>query len=195
VIVGSTEEPADVTQAPGSPYGAAKAAASLYCRTFHELYRVPVVVVRPAMTYGPHQNDQKLLPYVIRCAVEGCAPELTSGTREADWIFVDDLIDGFMAATSVADVEGMTFELGTGHLRTTRSIVEELLGVLGDPVVPLFGAVTDRPGEVPRAALVASAREYLGWSPRTSSPDGLRQTANWYVERFTKANSDLSQSA
>ena len=184
ITVGSVEEPDTLHDAPTSPYGAAKAAATLYCKMFHELYRTPVVVLRPSLTFGPRQDDQKLLPYVIRCAVEGRSPTLSSGNRLADWTYIDDVTDGFLAAITATDIEGMTFEIGTGNLRTTRSMVEELLGILGNSVTPSFGVVPDRPGEKPRATLTAAASKHLGWSAATPLSDALRWTADWYVARF-----------
>ena len=64
VLVGSlTEpEPGDTDAAPGSPYAAAKWASSAYGRMFHALYRAPVVIIRPFMTYGPRQDRRKLIP-------------------------------------------------------------------------------------------------------------------------------------
>ena len=184
IIVGSTEEPLTLSQPPASPYGAAKAAGSIYCKMFHDLYRTPVVLIRPSMTFGPHQSVDKILPYVIRCAIEGRSPHLSSGARRADWIYVDDVIDGFVAAATTPGVECQTFELGSGLLRTTRSLVEDLLLQLGCSVTPVFGAIPDRPGEAPRAAMTDAAAQRLGWSVKTPMAEALRRTAAWYIEHF-----------
>src|SRR5262249_41964705 len=66
VLAGSFTEPPPGGDwpAPGSPYAAAKWAASAYGRMFHALYQQPVVVLRPFMAYGPGQAPSKLLPSV-----------------------------------------------------------------------------------------------------------------------------------
>ena len=68
VLVGSLTEPPPGPDecTPGSPYVAAKWAASAYGRMFHALYETPVVIARPGMVYGPGQDPRKLIPYVMR---------------------------------------------------------------------------------------------------------------------------------
>src|SRR6185369_11091250 len=100
VMTGSLEEPVPSCKpnAPASPYAAAKAAASMYGRMFQQLYAVPVVSLRPFMTYGPGQKEHKIIPYTIKCMLRGESPALSSATRLVDWIYVDDVIDSFIAA-------------------------------------------------------------------------------------------------
>ena len=82
---------------PSSPYAAAKWSATAYARMFHSLYQTPVVVLRPFMTYGPGQHETKIVPYVIDSLLQGkVRRHLSSGAWSADWVFVDDVIDGFL---------------------------------------------------------------------------------------------------
>ena len=64
---------------------------------FFRLYGTPVVIVRPFMTYGPGQDIRKLIPHVIVSLLNGEAPKLSSGQQQFDWIYVDDVTDGFVA--------------------------------------------------------------------------------------------------
>ncbi len=110
VLAGSMEEPAGDgagPAVPGSPYAAAKAAASGYARLFHALYDLPVVVLRVFMVYGPGRQDEaKLVPYVDRSFLAGEPPRLSSGTRAVDWVYVDDVVAAFLAAAGVDDRRG-----------------------------------------------------------------------------------------
>jgi len=59
------------------------------------------------MVYGPGQVDHtKVVPYSILAALRGEAPRLTSGTRPVDWIYVDDVVAGLLAAAEVAGMIG-----------------------------------------------------------------------------------------
>jgi UDP-glucose 4-epimerase len=182
IIPGSMMEPpgAAVDVAPMSPYMAAKWAASAYARMFHTLYRTPVVIVRPSMTYGPGQPSTRLVPHVLSALLRGEPPKLSSGKMEADWTYIDDMTDGILAAALAPGVEGLTIDLGTGHVTTAREVVELLVDLLGTAVRPVFGALPDRPGERSHPAETRTARERLGWSATTSLRDGLRRT----IERF-----------
>jgi nucleoside-diphosphate-sugar epimerase len=149
---------------------------------FHTLYRTPVVTLRLFMVYGPGQQDvKKFVPYVTLSLLEGRAPELSSGIRRVDWIYVDDVVDGYLAAAVSAGAEGRTIDLGSGELVSVRSVAERLVKIVGAVgIAPIFGAVSDRPMEQERFADLAEARAVLGWSPRMKLVDGLARTVDWY---------------
>ncbi len=177
VVAGTMEEPdRNSVEAPGSPYAVAKAAAALYARFFHSLYATPVVMARIFMVYGPGQVDHtKLVPYSILRALRKEAPRLTSGTRPVDWIYIDDVIAGLLAAGEVAGIEGETFDLGSGELVTVRQIVEKICHALAAPP-PEIGALADRPLEAVRRASIAKSISRLGWRPQVGLEEGLHRT-------------------
>ena len=100
VLTASMTEPqlSSADAIPGSPYGAAKWVSAAYGRMFHALYQTPVTIVRPFVTYGPRQNPKKIIPYVALSLLRGECPELASGRWEADWIYIDDVIEGCLTA-------------------------------------------------------------------------------------------------
>jgi UDP-glucose 4-epimerase len=183
LLTGSLEEPEPGPEhaVPSSPYAAAKFAASAYGRMFHALYDSPVVILRVFMVYGPGQQDlKKLVPYVVLSMLKGEVPQLSSGTREVDWIYVDDVVEGFVAAAAAPGVKGGTLELGTGRSVTVRGVVEELVNIIRPAVPPVFGAVPERPMEQIRVANVEDTYRQLGWRARTTLSDGLSRTVEWY---------------
>ena len=186
VLAGSMEEvdPAEPTAAPSSPYAAAKTAAGTYARLFHTLYGLPVVSLRVFMVYGPGQRDTtKLIPYVTTALLRGEQPLLTSGTREIDWVFVDDVVAAFIAAAQAPGAEGKSVDVGSGRLITIRSLVDRLTQLVGAQVEPLFGALDDRPLEIRRVADVGRTETLIGWRPSTPLDVGLRRTIRWFAER------------
>src|SRR5665213_2207225 len=150
VLASSSEEPqiSDDAAFPCSPYAAAKWASNVYGRMFHHLFQTPVVMPRIFMTYGPKQKDgQKLVPYVICRLLRGEAPTLSSGRRLADWIYVDDVVEGLLRAAVVPEIDGCSFDLGSGSLVSVRGIVEQLVDIVGGSVEPVFNKLADRPFE------------------------------------------------
>jgi nucleoside-diphosphate-sugar epimerase len=182
VLAGSLEEPGDEAEpVPVSPYAAATWASSGYARMFHALYELPVVIARIFMVYGPgQQNVRTLVPHVILSLLRGEAPELSSGARPVDWIYVDDVVDGLLALGTAPSLAGGSIELGSGALVTIRALVERVVGLLGSSVAPRFGALPDRPFERVRCANVAATRERLGWGPAVALDEGLRRTIEFY---------------
>jgi Nucleoside-diphosphate-sugar epimerases len=187
LLTGSLEEPAPGPEhaVPSSPYAAAKFAASAYGRMFHALYNTPVVILRLFMVYGPGQQDlRKLVPYVILSLLKGDMPQLSSGVRKADWIYVDDVVAGYLAAIAAKGLEGDTIDLGTGRLESVRTVAEELCRLIDPRVQPAFGSISERAMEQTRTADAELSFRRLGWRAQVSLRDGLARTSEWYREQL-----------
>lgn len=185
VLVASLTEPQS-TQGeviPDSPYAAAKWASGGYGRMFHRLFGTPCVCVRPFMAYGPGQDPKKLIPSVALALLNGEQPKLSSGQWQADWVYIDDVIEGFLQAALAPGIEGATIDLGSGTLTSVRTVVEQLVAIIGSDIKPLFGALPDRPFEQVRLADTAGVFATLGWKVTTSLERGLQQTVDWYRDQ------------
>jgi UDP-glucose 4-epimerase len=190
VLASSSEEPlvSNDSTFPCSPYAAAKWASNIYGRMFHQLFQSPVVMPRIFMTYGPKQKDlQKLVPFVIGRLLRGEVPMLGSGRRRADWIYVDDVVEGLLRAAVVPGIEGCAFDLGSGSLVSVREIVEQIAEIVGGSVEPAFNKLLDRPFEQERAADTTFLWNKLGYQPQTALKQGLQATASWYREQLGAA--------
>jgi UDP-glucose 4-epimerase len=183
ILSGSLTEPSGAgvdTETPQAPYAAAKWAAAGYARMFYSLYNVPVVVLRPFMTYGPGQARTKLVPSVTLSLLRKERPRLSSGKYCSDWVYISDVIDGFVAAAATPGIDGKTIDLGSGSLVPLRDIVNRLVAIVGNDIEPEFGALPDRPSEDTKSAATLVAAKSLGWWATTSLDSGLRQTVDWY---------------
>ena len=185
LITGSLEEPdPGLPAVPCSPYAAAKWSASGYARMFWELYKLPTVIARLFMVYGPAQKDlTKLIPYTILSLAKKEAPKFSSGQRPVDWIYVEDVVEGLVMAATAKGIEGGTLEFGSGNLVRIREVVEEIVKLMGSAVKPVFGALADRPLEQVRVANAGETFRQIGWKPRVSLRDGLERTIEWYTRR------------
>ena len=182
VLTGSLTEPqaGQIDSSPSSPYAAAKWASNAFGRMFQKLYGTPVVIVRPFMVYGPNQNPNKLVPYLIQSLLRGEQPRLGSREWRADWIYIDDAIEGLLAAAEVAGIEGSTIDLGSGQLVTVETIARQIIELLGSSIEPHFVSFPDRPLEEIRIANIEHTLRVLGWQPRISFSEGLRRTVDSY---------------
>jgi nucleoside-diphosphate-sugar epimerase len=183
ILSGSLEEPDEGTgeQVPSSPYAAGKWAASGYARMFHRLYGTPIVNLRLFMTYGPgKQAPNKLVPYVIKSLLNQKAPKLSSGQREIDWIFIDDVIDGIITSAEADDVLGCTIDIGSGKAVSIQNLVQKLIGIIDPKMKALYGALAERPIEQVKVADMQSTYKKIGWKPTISLDEGLAKTVEWY---------------
>jgi UDP-glucose 4-epimerase len=176
VLSGSMEEPAGGE--PQSPYAAAKEAAAVYGRLYRFLYGLDVVHLRIHMVYGPGQRDRrKLVPSVVDDLLGGRSPAVSSGTREVDWVHVDDVVEALVAAATVDPAPTEPVDVGTGVRASVREVVEHLVAAVGSGATARYGAVADRPHEVePVADVEAAAAALGGWRPGIGLEEGLART-------------------
>ena len=190
ILTGSLAEPdfENGEKFPVAPYAAAKWASSGYARMFHALYKTPVVIARVFMVYGPAQIDlTKLLPYATLSMLQGKRPRISSGGRLVDWIYVSDVVNGFLALAGTRGIDGSTVDLGSGSLISIRELLSELASVIGDGASAEFGALADRPMEPTRIADIGNSSAKIGWSPQVMLKDGLRRTVEWYRRELEQA--------
>jgi UDP-glucose 4-epimerase len=180
VLIGSGDEPA-AGDAPCSPYAATKWAVGGYARMFLSLYGTPVTTARPFMVYGPDQPDTtKVVSYAITSLLRGEAPELSSGRRLCDWVYIDDVVDALLVLADAPDVIGRVVDVGTGRLHTVRHVVDTISTLVGPCVEPVFGGLPDRQAETEAVADVAETARVCEWRPTTDLYEGLKRTVAWY---------------
>jgi nucleoside-diphosphate-sugar epimerase len=150
--------------------------------SFHRSFDLPVVVLRPFNTYGPHQSSRAIVPTIVSQALAGDTLRLGSLTPRRDMTYVADTVEGFVAAATAPAVEGRTVQLGTGSDVSIGDIVEMVGELLGRPLTVEEEAARVRPAKSEVERLLSTprlARELMGWEPRVDLREGLARTMAW----------------
>jgi nucleoside-diphosphate-sugar epimerase len=162
---------------PFSIYAASKAAAWAFARAYWHAFGFPVVVARPFQVYGPGQPQHALVPSAIRAALAGDDFPMTPGQQQRDFTYVEDVVEGLLAAAAAPDIEGESLDLGTGRSHPVLAVVERIWTMTGARGRILAGALPYRPAEVMHLAAEADrAARLTGWRAAVSLEDGLRRT-------------------
>jgi NAD dependent epimerase/dehydratase len=167
---------------PQSPYAASKLAADKLMDSFHRSFELPVTIVRPFNTYGPHQSARAVIPTIISQALAGGVVKLGSLHPRRDMTFVDDTVAGFVDAAVSEAAIGRTVQLGTDHDVSIGDMVEMVGEVLGRTLEVELDDARVRPeaSEVQRLiSRPALAAELLGWTPQVDLREGMRRTVEW----------------
>jgi NAD dependent epimerase/dehydratase len=165
-----------------SPYAASKVGADKLMDSYHRAYNLPVTVVRPFNTYGPHQSARAIVPTIISQALASDTLRLGSLEPRRDLTYVTDTTGGLIAAATEASTVGRTVQLGTGHDVSVRQIVDTVADLLGKELVVEQDAQRVRPPNSEVQRLLSSpalARELIGWEPRVTLRTGLAETIEW----------------
>ncbi len=169
-----------VARTPGeidsiNTYAAAKASAWQFCRMFQRTQGWPITAVMPFQVYGPGQPAKTVVGAAVSAAKAGEDFPTTPGEQMRDWVYIDDVTAGIIAASRASRIDGRTIELGTGLGTSVREVVEKVFKLAGQGR-PLIGALPQRPGEPPSQIADADTTEQLiDWRARVSLDEGLRR--------------------
>ena len=177
---------------PPSPYAVSKLAAEQLALSLHRESSFPAVVARIATSYGPRQPRARLIPSLIDAYARGEAPALSDPTLSRDFLFVDDVVAGLIAAAENSASRGEVINFGDQTTHTIGHIADTVRRLMGATASPRYGARTPRLNEARVwASDNAKARELLGWQPRVALVEGLERT----IASFCAAEPRLSPNA
>ncbi|MBI5839222.1 MAG: dTDP-glucose 4,6-dehydratase [Chloroflexi bacterium] len=181
---------------PNSPYAASKAGSDHIVRSYAHTFNLPTTITNCSNNYGPRQFPEKLISLIILNALAGKdLPIYGDGRQVRDWLFVEDHCEAIWTVVK-RGVPGETYNVGGNNQPTNLSIVESICDLL-DELVPdqhtprrnLIKFVTDRPGHDRRYAMnIGKISRTLGWRPRHTLQNGLRETIQWYLSNMDWAN-------
>lgn len=168
------------TDCPLSPYAASKKAAEALCHTYHHLHGLDVTVLRYFTVYGPAGRPDMSIFRFIRWIAEGEPLVLYGdGSQERDFTFVDDIARGTVLALKPAGYE--IINLGSDRPVSLRRVIAILAELLGMEAKVTY--LPRHPADVLATwADITKARKLLGWEPRTTLEEGLRQAVEWYQQ-------------
>ncbi len=171
---------------PGTAYAVTKLCANQLLKTMtHEGKNI--VVLRPFGIYGPYEGEKRLVPYVITDCMQGKKLEFTKGEQIRDYLYIEDLIDAYIAAMNYRPQYSYEeFNIGSDRGRQLKEIVELITSFFDyDKKYISFGALPYRENEMMYlVADISKAKKKLGWKPKTSIMEGLEKTVRWYKEHY-----------
>ena len=166
---------------PSSPYAATKASAELLIKSYVTTYGLDVMITRCTNNYGSRQFVEKLIPKTIGlCRQDKKIPVYGSGKSIRDWIHVQDHCEAILTVLEKGE-SGESYNISGSNELDNVTIVKKILRLLDKPEDRLeFGE--ERPGEDLRYSLdSAKIHNELGWKPKISLDDGLKNTVDWYI--------------
>jgi dTDP-glucose 4,6-dehydratase len=169
---------------PSSPYSASKAASDHLVRAYHKTYNLPITISNCSNNYGPRQDDEKLIPTIIRKAIRGEKIGIYGdGKNVRDWIYVDDhnrAVDLILEKGKI----GETYCIGGNNELSNNEVVNKICEIL-DEIKPKSDKtsykdqiiyVKDRAGHDRRYAINGTKIEKeLGFKNNISFENGLKK--------------------
>ena len=171
-----------VTPNPRSPYAVSKLAAEYYVRTIGGLWGIETVSLRIFNAYGPGQHlpasHPPVVPHYLRQAQRGGTLVVHGdGTQTRDYVYVDDVISGMVAAATAPNIDGLVINIGSGNETSINELIRYVQAVTGSNAEVIFNPKTSS-GVSRLCADLTLASQKLNYRPSISLNDGLRLTLN-----------------
>lgn len=178
----------DISISLHTPYQVTKLLGELYTNYFHNLYDLPIVNARFFNVFGPGEVPGKyrnVIPNFFYWSMHGQALPITgNGTETRDWTYVADIIDGLLRMGLVEEAIGEAINLGSSK----EHKVVDMAGMVNELTGNESGIkFTQRRNWDAKTCLLSSidkAHEILGYKPKTSFEDGLKNVHGWFVDNW-----------
>ena len=177
---------------PTNPYAATKAAAEFLCKSYYTSFGLPIVMTRGNNVYGPNQYPEKLIPKFVKHIVDGekCTVHGKGITRR-NFIHVLDVakaVDVIFNKGSLNEI----YNIGTDNEYSVMDIFYMICDALkpGESRDDFAEYVEDRAFNDFRYAINSDKLKALGWSETVNFKEGLAETMQHYVDKFSSVRSN-----
>ncbi len=174
---------------PLSPYGAQKLFAEIYCQVFSRAYGLDTVSLRYFNVFGPRQDSTSqysgVLALFIPAVLQSKRPTIYGdGLQSRDFTYVQNVVEANLLACTVPGVAGQVFNVACGDRITVNSMLQQINKITGKDIAPIYA--DPRPGDIKHSqADITRAKEHLGYQPKISFEEGLRNTIEWYRKNLS----------
>src|SRR5437588_8195130 len=165
-----------------SPYAATKIAGEFLCSTYSHLYKMRIVALRYFTVYGARQRPDLAIHQFTRKIHAGePIDQFGDGTTRRDYTFIDDIIQGTMAALKYDGPTFDVFNLGESETVQLKDLIAAIENALGKKA--RINRLPEQPGDMQlTCADISKARKLLGYNPKTKFSDGLPRFVDWFLK-------------
>lgn len=166
---------------PASLYAISKAGATHLVQIYSRNYDKNIITIRPFTVYGPGDSPDKFLPTAIRACLGGNVLNLVPATSRHDYIYIDDLVEGYLKAVLAKGISGEVFNLGTGKQYTNQQIIDYIEKITCKKIKINKGAYQSHSWDSNYwVADITKAKKLLGWKPKVGIEEGIKKTIASY---------------
>jgi UDP-glucuronate 4-epimerase len=164
-----------------SPYAATKIAGEFLCSTYSHLYQMRVVALRYFTVYGPRQRpDLAIHQFTRRIYAGQPIDQFGDGSTRRDYTYIDDVIQGTMAALQYDGPMFDIFNLGESDTIQLKDLIVAIENAVGKKAK--INRLAEQPGDMPRTyADISKAKKLLGYNPTTKLSEGLPKFVEWFL--------------
>ena len=167
---------------PISPYAMTKLAGEMLGHVYSKLYNIRFIALRFFTVYGPSQRPDLAIHKFTKAILKGEPVTMYGdGSTSRDYTFVDDIVQGIMAAMIYDKTGFEIINLGNNYTVSLQELIAAIEEATGKKAV--IEHLPEQPGDVPKTfADISKAKQLLGYNPQTKLKDGLKKFYDWFLQ-------------
>jgi UDP-glucuronate 4-epimerase len=167
---------------PISPYAMTKLAGEMLGHVYSKLFGIRFIALRFFTVYGPAQRPDLAIHKFTKAILKGEPITMYGdGSSSRDYTFVDDTVQGIMAAMQYNKSGFEIINLGNNYTVSLKELITAIEEVTGKKAV--IEQQPEQPGDVPKTfADITRAKGMLGYNPQTKLKDGLIKFYDWFAK-------------
>ena len=163
---------------PKDSYGNCKITATKFLQKTKPNF--PFVVIRPYQVYGPKQDNNRIIPFIINSCLNNLEFPCSSGNQLRDFLFIDDFVSAIFKILNNKRCLRQVFNIGYGKPIKVKEVITKI-NIKIKSGKPKFGKILMRKYEQKKLfPSIKKASRYFNWSPKISFDDGLNKTIDYY---------------
>lgn len=167
---------------PPSVYAVSKVAGEHLTSIYAQELGFTALILRVGTMYGPENSASRFIPQIIQQALRNTEIAINSGVKKRDYVYVDDVVEALTIAKDTSFKDLVTIiNLGGGKSYRLLEVAKKIVKIVRSKSKIMVGALPDRAGEADIWWLDNTrAGEILGWRPRTTLEEGLKETISHF---------------
>lgn len=171
---------------PKSYYGKSKNLANNYLINLKKNRNFPVIILRLYQTFGPNQDSNRLIPFVINSCLEKKKFPCSDGEQYRDFLIIDQVVKAILKCYKNVKAYGQIINIGSGEARKVKDIIEKIKRKIKNGE-PQYGMIKLRSEESLKAyPNLQKAKKFLNWEPRADFIKNLNKTIAFYKKNESK---------
>ena len=165
-----------------SKYGDAKLLSTKFLLDIYKKKKYPVSILRLYLVYGPNQDNNRVIPYVVENSLKNKVFNCSSGKQFRDFIYISDLVSAVYKTlkTNIKITNGEIINIGSGKPIKIKKLIDKIINIIGSGK-PKFSKIKLRSDEIVKLyPKIHKAKKLINWSPKINLEIGLKKTINFY---------------
>lgn len=165
-----------------SVYGNAKLQSTFFLLSLFKNESFPSTIIRLYLVYGPHQDNNRVIPFVIKSSIRKETFNCSPGSQLRDFTYIDDVVNAIYKTLNSKKSNGEVINIGFGKPKKIKNLIKMIVKYVGTGK-PIFSKLKFRNDELTKLyPNISKAFKILKWKPKISLKTGLKKTIKFYIK-------------